>query len=186
MEERTCRDCGDAVFKKPGVGRWPVRCPECRSANGDAAKYDQLRSDPERWSAWLAKRRATYTPKPPRPLRLCTVDDCSAKHLARGMCRKHYRSWQWANGEEVAKPTHIIGSMASLHGAYYPKPKMVKVKVATGVLAYCPACTSLMGAVDEEHRYCNSCGTTLTLNMEEVSWVISEQRSIEASMAVNA
>lgn len=28
--ERLCRDCEKPLVKKPGRGRWPVKCPECR------------------------------------------------------------------------------------------------------------------------------------------------------------
>lgn len=28
--DRTCRDCGKQLTKKPGRGRWPVKCPECK------------------------------------------------------------------------------------------------------------------------------------------------------------
>lgn len=29
-ETRTCRDCNAEFVKKPGRGRWPVRCEDCR------------------------------------------------------------------------------------------------------------------------------------------------------------
>src|SRR5438105_4794815 len=27
---RACRNCGASLTKKPGPGRWPLRCPACR------------------------------------------------------------------------------------------------------------------------------------------------------------
>lgn len=32
MQDRTCVDCGLVLTKKPGPGRWPKRCPECKVA----------------------------------------------------------------------------------------------------------------------------------------------------------
>jgi hypothetical protein len=109
------------------------------------------------------------------------VDGCEQKHLARGMCRKHYRAWQYANSGDQKNPIQIIGGMASLFGAYFPKPKPIKVRVPVGVMAYCPWCDAVMGAISGGRRFCRNCGTTVVLNPEEVSWVISEKRSIEAS-----
>lgn len=28
--DRLCRDCGKQLSKKPGRGRWPVKCPPCK------------------------------------------------------------------------------------------------------------------------------------------------------------
>lgn len=149
----------------------------CSSRCRERAKYASLKANPERYAAYLARTRTRYTPKPPRPIRTCDQAECDGKHLARGMCRKHYRAWQWAQGAESPNPAIIIMGMASLHGALFPKLKPIKVRPAVGVMAHCPWCDSLMGATSPVDRACRSCGTTVVLNEEEVSWAISERRS---------
>lgn len=72
--------------------------------------------------------------------------------------------------------------MASLHGSYFPKPKNVVCRVTVGVMTACPRCSAWMAAVNDLDRACGTCGTTLTLNAEEVSWVIYEKRSSEVSL----
>lgn len=112
--------------------------------------------------------------------RTCETTGCERKHAARGMCNVHYKRWRREQGLDSTNPVAIIGGLASLHGAYFPKPKPIKVRITVGVIAQCPWCDNLMGATDPIHRACRSCGTTVVLNAEEVSWVIYEKRSIAA------
>ena len=44
---RVCCDCGTELHKKPGPGRWPKRCDECKS------KHSYYVSEPNRWSYLL-------------------------------------------------------------------------------------------------------------------------------------
>lgn len=234
MHERTCLDCGVGLTKKPGPGRWPHRCHECRArkltpeerselarravlarhARGRTfdrvcegceaeflaatpkarycsqrcrgqASYLRKKATPEAWEQYLADCRKRYVPKgrPPGPAPkqvTCGVDGCDAKHLARGMCRKHYRAWQYEQDGDKRNPETVIGGMASLFGAYFPKPKPIKVRLTVGVMAYCPWCAATLAATSPTDRYCRGCGTTVVLNEEEVSWVISERRSTAA------
>lgn len=112
--------------------------------------------------------------------RSCEMPDCGAKHLARGMCRQHYRKWQYDRDGDKRNPVTVIGGMASLFGAYFPKPKPIKVRVTVGAMAHCPWCDSLMAATSPTHRFCRHCGTTAELNEEEVEWVTSERRLTRA------
>jgi 5-methylcytosine-specific restriction endonuclease McrA len=56
MEERTCAECGAALTKKPGGGRWPVRCPPCARAR-----------KVERHKEWMAGHPVLRITKPPKP-----------------------------------------------------------------------------------------------------------------------
>lgn len=215
MPNRTCERCDTPLLKKPGPGRWPKFCPECRTArearpsrhkpapkttrtcpvceetfeaNGtrryctrvclEKAKYQRLRNDPEKWAKQLESLRARYVPRPPRPSRKpCAIDDCGYLSWAKGLCGPHYAKRRRALGLDGPKnPITVIGSTASLYGAYFPKPKRIKVRVTVGVMAFCPWCDALMAASSPIDRTCRKCGTTVTLNAEEVSWVISEKR----------
>lgn len=173
MPDRTCPQCA-TEFAATGPRVY------CSNRCKEAAKYERIRNDPEKWSEELARCRARYVPKPPRPIRLCDEPGCAGKHLARGLCSKHYRRWQWEQGNEARNPTTVVGAMASLFGAYFPKPKMIKVRATVGVMAHCPWCDSLMAATSPAGRACRACGTTAVLNEEEVSWVISEARLTRA------
>ena len=123
-------------------------------------------------------------PKPrkvraPARVRICDLADCERKHFAKGMCRHHYRRSRYPF--ESKNPTVALWSVASLRGAYFPKPKRVTVRVTIGVMVDCPACPNcIMAAPTPTDRFCRNCGTTLKLNPEEVAWLTSERRSTRA------
>lgn len=47
--DRVCRDCGDPLTKKPGRGRWPVRCEECKNGTNDSPTIDETQADKVEW-----------------------------------------------------------------------------------------------------------------------------------------
>lgn len=111
-------------------------------------------------------------------MRVCQVEGCESKHLAKGMCRLHWRRSRYAT--EGRNPTTVLFAMVSLRGAHLPTVKPVKARVTVGVMVDCPACPDIMAASDPVRRVCRSCGTTALLNEEEVSWLTSERRSTRA------
>lgn len=53
-------------------------CVDCGKPTGDSA-HRAIRC----WDCWLIVRRS-------KPVRLCSIDECSKKHRARGLCADHY------------------------------------------------------------------------------------------------
>lgn len=123
-------------------------------------------------------------------MRTCSRPDCVRKHLAGGFCRNHYykdrrdRGIDDRKNRRVDSPPQVavLTAMASLHGAYFPTPKAVKARVTIGLMVDCPWCPDIMAALNPHDRVCRTCGTTLTLNAEEVEWLTSERRSLRASL----
>lgn len=177
MPERTCSQCGE-----PSGGAKYCSQP-CRSR----ASYERRRSDPAAWDRYLSRLRARYVPtgNPPGPKPVqshCDECGCDGKHFAKGLCRRHYYRARWAAGLDGATSSSLIlTSMASLYGTVTPKLKQVKCVVTVGLLVDCPWCGVVMAAHSNSGRTCPECSTTVELNPEEVSWVISEAHTTRQS-----
>ena len=119
----------------------------------------------------------------PRPLRVCSVPTCERKHLAKGLCKKHYSARQKRLQPTPARSTVILDCMASLYGMAQPKVKTVDVWILDngGATVWCPWCSSTMAFALFDFRFCPMCATTVVLNPEELAWVISETLSTRPS-----
>lgn len=144
-------------------------CPACGHPFGDARK---------RYCSRRCQAHGVHTAGPAD--RRC--DRCADKHFAKGLCRRHYYRARYAAGHDGAtSKTLILNGMASLHGTGHPKPKPVKCIVTVGLLVDCPWCGVAMASHSDSGRTCPACSTTVELNPEEVSWVISEAHTTRRS-----
>ena len=185
MTYRTCAQCPN-VFKSPSAAR--LYCSElCKSR----AKWDRRKAvyHQERAAGTVPRIRA-YQKRRRAALGIQTMQtgitgecahcgDCFAGVLGKVYCSPTCRRRSKYDAENRNSTTVIMGT-ASLHGALFPKPKPIKVRLTCGVMAHCPWCESFMTAASPTYRACLNCGTTVELNQEEVEWAISERRSIEA------
>lgn len=186
---RLCGVCGVDFFPKSTVQIY------CTSRCREHAKYDRVRNDPARWSAYLARLRDNYEPKgnPPGPVPLhsgCSVDGCTAKHLARGFCRKHYRRDRYRRGLDRESPVELIAALVKHYdesGDFIeePTPRRLVAKASAGLLVpECPDCGHSMFKLPNDSmdlRDCGKCRVRALLNSEEVSWLTSLEPSIERS-----
>lgn len=184
-EQRRCVWCETEFQPKAqaGRGRIAAYCSQkCRSA----ARY-QRGKDSGYEAVKRAKRNAKYVRHPlPRVNRVCEVEGCDAKHVARGMCLSHWAKARRAAGIDGSKlPTISLHAVAWLHSAYAPKVKVVLCKVTVGVVVKCPWCSAGMRATSPEFRICNGCGTSLELNADEVAWLTAEGVSARRAKAVS-
>lgn len=164
------------------------RCDQC-GASYRSAVYNRLycsvacryqaRKTTDTYAKDLAERRARYRPRPPRVMRVCSVDDCERKHLAQGLCALHYYREQrrQQRGSVRRRRTVVLDCVACLYGAAQPRVKRVQVRFHDdgGAVAWCPWCGTMLGCVTEAFRYCSECFTTVALNGDELSWVTSSQ-----------
>lgn len=114
----------------------------------------------------------------PGPARLCEVEGCGDVHLAKGMCRLHYRRSRYRF--ERSCPEVVLKGQVSLYGVRPLRVRNIVCHIAVGVICTCPFCESPMGATSPSKRFCHGCGTTVALNPEEVEWVTFEARSTAA------
>lgn len=144
-------------------------CPVCDEPLGDARK---------RYCSRRCQAHGVHVAGPTDH----QCDRCNAKHFAKGLCRRHYYRARWAAGLDGATSSALIlTGMASLYGTVAPKPKPVKCIVTVGLLVDCPWCGVVMAAHSGSGRTCPECSTTVELNPEEVSWVISEAHTTRRS-----
>ena len=117
------------------------------------------------------------------PPRFCDIPTCERKHLAKGLCKKHYSARQKRLKPTPTRSTVILDCIASLYGMAQPKVKTVDVWILDngGATVWCPWCGSTMAFALPEFRFCPMCATTVVLNPEELTWVISERLSIRPS-----
>ena len=119
------------------------------------------------------------------PPRFCDIPTCERKHLAKGLCKKHYSALQKRlHPSPTAPPIVLLDCLASLYGsAAHPKVKTVEVRLLDngGALVRCPCCSSTMAFTSDAFRTCPMCATTVVLNPEELAWVISERLSTRQS-----
>ena len=150
-------NCGTLLWG--GRGCLPAGTRTCRSCRA-------LGLAPIPWSK----------PKP-RPVRTCSLPGCERTHLAKGLCRKHYKREQPSSS---ALPTITLNCLANLNGRTAPKVKTVEIRILAngGTLVRCPWCSSTMAFTSDAFRTCPMCVTTVALNPEELSWVIYETLSI--------
>lgn len=114
-----------------------------------------------------------------RPLRICSIPTCERRHLAKGLCSMHYKREQPSTS---ALPTFLLDCLASLNGISPVKVKPIEIRlVGHGTLVRCPWCSSTMAFTSTAFRTCPMCATTVVLNPEELSWVISETLSTRQS-----
>jgi hypothetical protein len=114
--------------------------------------------------------------------RSCDVEGCESKHLASGMCKSHYRRKRWAEGKDGSVAVRLtLGAIVWRHSAFAPESRSLVMTVPFGPIAYCPYCPCVMQCAPNNMRWCGGCGTSLQLNAEEVSWAVSEARSIRQS-----
>lgn len=182
-----CRVCG--LVMEPGAGaRERLYCSEpCKNR----AKWERRKAvyQAERAAGMTPRMRAYQTERSRRmgvrPQRTGTLESCRecggefegvlGKRYCTVTCREaaaDRRERQRAGLGET-----VLSGTASLFGAYAPKAKPIKVRIAVGALAFCPWCDSMLAAASDTHRACRSCGTTAELNEEEVAWAISEAHS---------
>jgi hypothetical protein len=77
--------------RKPGY-RTPTRFAIKMASWVDAGGYFNIRRKQERVETW---QNSAPVPKNWRTLiETCTMDGCEGKHLARGLCNKHYHEWR--------------------------------------------------------------------------------------------
>jgi hypothetical protein len=77
--------------RKPGY-RTPTRFAIKMASWVDVGGYFNIRRKQERVETW---QNATPVPKNWRTrITHCTVDGCENRHLARGLCNKHYHEWR--------------------------------------------------------------------------------------------
>lgn len=64
-----------------------------------------------------------------RPTRTCSVEGCDGKHVARGMCRNHYRQAKCAEGDPsyMGGGTHNFRSKARRYGVEYEPIRKVSI-----------------------------------------------------------
>ena len=119
----------------------------------------------------------------PGPAHLCEILTCDGKHLAKGLCKKHYSARHKRLKPTPTRSTVILDCIASLYGMAQPKVKTVDVWILDngGATVWCPWCGSTMAFALPEFRFCPMCATTVVLNPEELTWVISERLSIRPS-----
>lgn len=185
--------CGYAAKRKPRAAFPPPPrpCASCsaeyqpRAANQlycstrcvERAKYLRVRSNPDKWAAYLAKERAKYVPAAPRPERKCDVDDCGRKHFALGLCRNHYYKQRRDEGRDGGSKVEVLRAQCHRWAATAPKVKAVRYRMAAGLLPDCPQCDTLMRPLTGDHFLCCGCWTEVRFNPEEVSWLVSKNRA---------
>lgn len=178
---RACASCG--VKYQPRAANQLYCSPRCV----ERAKYRRVRSDPERWAAYLAKERAKYTPAPPRPERLCDLGGCERRHFALGLCRNHYYKKRRDEGRDGGSKVELLQAQCHRWGASAPKVKSVRYRMAAGLLPDCPQCDTLMRPITGSHFICFACWTEARFNPEEVAWLVSRIRaSAPPSTAVSS
>lgn len=180
---RDCLVCQGGFFPKA------IAQIYCSAKCRDRAKYDRIRNDPDKWAAYLAKDREQYVPKV-RVTRTCGVDGCEEKHLARGMCRQHYRRARYREGLDRRKQPTLISALVKRYdeAGEFIEPatsRRVAAEVSpTLVFVECPDCGRVMFRIPNaahDLRDCAACRVRVMLNEEEVEWLTSEARSIERS-----
>lgn len=187
MATLALRDC--EICETPFLARFSGH-KFCSESCRERAKYLRMRNDPDRWAAYLAAERASYTPALPRPERTCDEPGCGAKHLARGMCRKHYYSDRRQRGLDGSIRTDVVSAMVKHYdesGEFLGDLQHLRLlcKVPVGVIPLCPECRSWMALVPNDDdmvlRDCGKCRVRALLNAEEVECLISEARLTERS-----
>lgn len=96
--------------------------------------------------------RAPVVPVYPKrgPVRLCSVDGCEALHVARGMCRNHYRQAKCVEGDPsyMGGGTHNFRSKARRYGVDYEPIRKLGIFERDGWV--CGICS---GPVDKALRW---------------------------------
>lgn len=105
----------------------------------------------------------------------CEVDGCRAPHLARGMCKSHYRRQRWADGKDGPNRTSRVprrwievGALANGRPCIAAGWTISLVR-CTGVWVRCPSCQAFTTALDLVVRRCEDCDVTMLLNEEELA-----------------
>lgn len=193
--DRTCGVCG-AIYRARGFKQ-----KYCSSGCREKAKYQSVRSDPDRWEQVKSNARARYVPtgRPPgsAPIHVgCAVPGCDRKHCARGLCSKHYYATRRASGETDSKgctaaPPDLLRALVKRYdesGEFIEEPWVTTARVRVDsslVRASCPCCNrGYMRAVSPESREfwdCGECRARVRLNQEEVEWLASGKRSMSQS-----
>lgn len=175
----------------------------CSDKCRERAKYHSLKSDPDRYAQYLKRMRDRYVPsgKPPGPApkqRWCGVAGCSERHLAKGMCKKHWRRDRRARGlEGRPKDIQLVGALRKNFDPVtgeLDQDSVTSTKIMVHVvspdfgLALCPECKLPMRFSTPEIPFaymelwsCGRCAVAARLNEEEFAWVISEKRSTAQS-----
>lgn len=165
----TCAQCCETFS-----GRVRVYCsPRCRNR----AKYLRALVNGVEASKRV-KRKARYVPHPMvRVGRLCSIDGCERKHLALGMCRPHWKQARWAagiDGRGTACPRVEVGAVVWRHSALAPVGQRLICRLTVGAMVPCPLCAPIfMRAFTPTFRLCESCGTSLELNPDDLAAVMA-------------
>ena len=144
-EQRPCVQCGEMYWPKSTNQKF------CSGRCAERAKYERVRSDPDKWSAYLSRVRGRYSPtgNPPghAPSRFgCEKDGCSGKHFALGLCRSHYRRRRWAEGRDGRGGWVPLGALIKHYGAdgeFVEEPRRVVIRAdpsSAAVFPHCPLC----------------------------------------------
>lgn len=161
-----------------------------RAAAKAAKASERYRTDPEyreqirkRWTAY--SRAAGRRPRVTGEVSKCP--ECGGDFA--GMVNKVYCSPSCRTRASNRRlrggcPPASLFAMTSRFGAFAPRLEPITGRIAVGLIVDCPNCSQTMNATGPADRYCVGCGTTLALNPEEVSWVISEKRSTRPSLRV--
>lgn len=100
----------------------------------------------------------------------CSIDQCTDKHLALGLCRRHWKQQRWAEGKDRSASrrktarTHVE-LRAHVNGER--RTVIAEILRAEGERArawiHCPDCERYTAADSELERRCRNCGTSVTL-----------------------
>jgi hypothetical protein len=130
---------------------------------------------------------------PQGPERRCEIPDCSSKHLARSLCRKHYYQDRYRRGLDRREGPEIVPALLKRYdmaGEFTSEatPRRLLARIAGQLLIpECPDCGRIMVKVPNESldlRDCGQCRVRVLLNDEEVSWLISEEHSRRQSTRI--